>query len=292
MAGRALLLLICVGGLAGCLVQRRERIQAPAAAPILRSATLDELIAQVRARQDAIQTLQATVQIEPSVRSELRAEIVHYRDVRAFLLIRKPGFLRMIGQYPVVRSTAFDLASDGDRFGLHIPSKNRFLVGNSDGGKRSASGLENLRPQHILDALLVAAPGPGEESVRELATEGLKSYFVVQILRRAESGQLLLVRKLWFERVGLTLERLQMFDEQGELATDARYARYEETNGVSYPREIAVDRPLDHYGLILTVEELQFNQPLPDDKFQLRQPPGTELVDMEKTSSFQEASRG
>ena len=289
---RAFLLLICAGGLAGCLVQRRERIPAPAAAPILRSATLDELIAQVRAQQDAIQTLQATVQIEPSVRSDLRGEIVHYRDVRAFLLIRKPGFLRMIGQYPVVRSTAFDLASDGEHFGLYIPSKNRFLVGNSDGGQRSASGLENLRPQHILDALLVGATQPGDEPVRELATEGQKSYYIVQILHRAESGQLLLARKLWFERVGLTLERLQIFDERGELATDARYARYEETDGVSYPREIAVDRPLDSYGLILTVEELQFNQPLADDKFQLEQPPGTELVDLEKASSSQEATRG
>jgi outer membrane lipoprotein-sorting protein len=249
---------------------------------MLRNASLEELLDKVRAQQDAIQTLNATVEIQPSVTSELRGEIVTYRDVRAFLLIRKPDDLRMIGQYPVVRNTAFDLVSDGERFGLYIPSKNRFITGNSNGGKRSKSALENLRPRHILEAMLWEAPQEGrEEAALELATAGQKSYYIVLILRRGPAGKLALMRKLWFERAGLTLERLQIFDGEGAIATDARYSDYGDFSGVTYPQTVALDRPQDDYGLVLTISSLAFNQPLEDDKFVMQRPAGAEIVDLD-----------
>ena len=273
-------------GLTGCAVQNRRPLPPAPPAPSLQSATLQELLEQVARQQDAIQTLDATVQIEPTVTSEQRGEIITYRDVRAFLLIRKPAHLRMIGQYPVVRNTAFDLVSDGERFGLYVPSKNRYIVGNSQGGKRSKSPLENLRPQHILDALLVEGLAAGrEEAALEVATESQKSYYIVLILRRRDAGGLLLARKLWFERENLTLARLQIFDSTGAVETDARYSSYAEFSGIHYPQQIVFDRPQDDYGLMLTVAEMEFNQPLEDDKFQMAQPAGAELVDMEQTPS-------
>lgn len=273
-------------GLTGCAVQNRRPLPPAPPAPSLQSATLQELLEKVERQQDAIQTLDATVQIEPTVTSEQRGEIITYRDVRAFLLIRKPAHLRMIGQYPVVRNTAFDLVSDGARFGLYVPSKNRYIVGNSQGGKRSKSPLENLRPQHILDALLVEGLAAGrEEAALEVATESQKSYYIVLILRRRDAGGLLLARKLWFERENLTLARLQIFDSTGAVETDARYSSYAEFSGIHYPQQIVFDRPQDDYGLMLTVAEMEFNQPLEDDKFQMAQPAGAELVDMEQTPS-------
>jgi outer membrane lipoprotein-sorting protein len=220
------------------------------------------------------------------VTSEQRGEIVTYRDVRAFVLIRKPAHLRMIGQYPVVRNTAFDLVSDGDRFALYIPSKNRYVVGDSQGEKRSESPLENLRPQHILEALLVEGPEVGREvSALEVASEGEKSYYIVLILRHGNTENLSLSRKLWFERENLTLARLQVFDQDGEIEMDARYSEYREFSGVFYPQQIVLDRPQDDYGLMLSVTEMEFNQPLEDDKFQMARPAGAELVDLEKTPS-------
>ena len=273
-------------GLTGCAVQNRRTLPPAPPAVSLQSATLQELLEQVARQQDAIQTLDATVQIEPTVTSEQRGEIITYRDVRAFLLIRKPAHLRMIGQYPVVRNTAFDLVSDGERFGLYVPSKNRYIVGNSQGGKRSKSPLENLRPQHILDALLVEGLAAGrEEAALEVATESQKSYYIVLILRRRDAGGLLLARKLWFERENLTLARLQIFDPTGAVETDARYSSYAEFSGIHYPQQIVFDRPQDDYGLMLTVSEMEFNQPLGDDKFQMARPAGSELVDMEQTPS-------
>ncbi|MBI2819667.1 MAG: DUF4292 domain-containing protein [Acidobacteria bacterium] len=272
--------------LTGCMVRSRTPLPPAPLAPRLQNATLEELLEKVEKQQDAIQTLDAIVQIEPSVTSEQRGEITTYRDVRAFLLIRKPAHLRMIGQYPVVRNMAFDLVSDGERFGLYIPSKNRYIVGNSQGGKRSKSALENLRPQHILDALLVGGPEAGrEEAALDVATEGQKSYYIVLILRHGDAGRLLLARKLWFEREHLTLARLQIFDPEGNVETNARYSSYGEFSGISYPQQIVLDRPQDDYGLMLSVTEMKFNQPLQDDKFQMARPAGAELVDMEQTPS-------
>ena len=282
---KGLVVFSIAAGLNGCLVQKRTKLP-PAPPAALQSATLDELLEKVHKQQEAIQTLDATVEIEPTVSSAQKGEMVTYRDVRAFLLIRKPAFLRMIGQYPVVRNTAFDLASDGEQFGLYIPSKNRYITGNSREGKRGKSALENLRPQHILDALLVEGLQPGqEEAALEVAKAGQKSYYIVLILRRGQDGGLLLARKLWFEREHLSLERLQIFDARGQVATDAQYSSYGEFSGISYPQQIVLDRPQDDYGLALSVTQMRFNAPLEDDKFQMAQPAGAEIVNLEQTPS-------
>ena len=285
LASIALLFGVAVS-LAGCAVARRDRLPAAPATLPWKSATLDELLEKVRAQEGALRTLNATVEIQPSVSSALQGEVVTYRDVRAFLLIRKPADLRMIGQYPVVRNTAFDLASDGEHFGLYVPSKNRYITGDSRGGKRSKSALENLRPQHILDALLWESPEAGsEEAALEVASAGRKSYYIVLIVRRGPEGKLLLARKLWFEREALSLERLQMFDDNGEIATDAHYSDYGEFSGISYPQSIAIDRPQDEYGLVLSITNLELNQPLEDEKFRLERPAGAELVDLDQAAS-------
>ena len=203
-----LTLLLVLLATSGCTVQRRQRLPDAIQAPALQQATLEELLEKIQIQQDTIRTLQATVELAPSVTSPDKGEIVQYRDVRAFILIRKPAFLRMIGQYPVVRSTAFDMASDGDMFRLYIPSKNRFIIGKSREGRRSKSALENMRPQHILDALLVRGPEPGrEQAVLEVVSEVRNSFYIVHILRAEADGKLSLARKIWFARAALSLVR-------------------------------------------------------------------------------------
>ena len=270
----------------GCAVRQREAIPPSALSPAWKSATLAQLVEQVRDQQEAIETFQATVDIEPSVTRVEQAEVVHYRDVRAFILIRRPDDLRMIGLYPVARTTAFDMVSDGDEFSLYVPSRNRFIVGSSREGRRSESALENLRPQHILNALLWEAPDPElEQAVLEVSSEGAMSYYIVHILRSDREGNLVLARNLWFERKNLSLERLQIFNPSGEEVTDARYFDYREFDGIPYPQKISIDRPQDRYGLELSVTKLEFNLPLGDEKFHLEQPPGAELRKLEASSA-------
>ena len=270
----------------GCLVRSRERIQTSRPAAGWREATLAELLTGLRAQETAIRTLNATVDVEPSVSSAQQGEVVHYRDVRSFLLIRKPGWLRMIGLYPVVRSTAFDLTSDGEKFELYVPSKDRLVLGSSVSSKRSSSTLENLRPYHILDALLWRSPDPSKErAVLEVVDEPTQSHYVVHIITTNGAtngnGQLELARKFWYERAGLTLARLQIFDSGGVLATDARYSSYGEFGGISYPQNIVIDRPQDQYGLALRVTRLVFNEELGDEKFKMERPANATVMNLD-----------
>jgi hypothetical protein len=276
-----------------CLVRSREQFKTFRPDSGWKDATLDQLLTNLRNQEAAIKTLNATVDVEPSVSSAQKGEVVHYRDVRSFLLIRKPAWLRMIGLYPVVRNTAFDLTSNGDKFELYVPSKDRLVIGSAVSTKRSSSALENLRPHHILEALLWHGPDPSKEKAAlEVVDEPTASHFVVHILAVNGNGQLELARKLWFERAGLTIDRLQSFDSGGVLATDAKYSNYGNFEGISYPQNIVIDRPQDQYGLALRVTRLVFNEELGDEKFKMEPPENATVVNLDDSAAGANNTQG
>jgi outer membrane lipoprotein-sorting protein len=279
--------------LTGCLVRRRTKVAVEAQpAPPLKTASLPDLLAIVQKQEEAIRTLDATAIIEPSVNSPSKGEIVHYRDVRTFILLRRPGFIRMIGLYPVVENKAFDMTSDGETVRLYIPVKNRFIMGRNRSERRSKSALENLRPQVILDALLLKGPEPGkEQAVLESFSEAGSAYYIVHIIRIVPGQLGVLDRNIWFDRRTLEVVRIEMFNDDGEEVTDVLYAGYAPVSGIPYPQEIIVDRPKDLYGLHLSITNLQFNQPVSEDKFVLDQPPGSELIDSDQMPLAAEEGR-
>ena len=281
-AFHCLLFVLIIVSSSGCLVRSRERIRSYKPASGWKETTLTQLLESLRLEESAIKALNATVDVEPSVSSAQKGEIVHYRDVRSFLLIRKPGWLRMIGLYPVVRNTAFDLTSDGEKFELYVPSKDRLVVGSAVSTKKSSSALENLRPHHILDALLWRSPDPAKEKAAlEVVDEPTQSHYVVNILASNGNGELELARKLWYERAGLTMDRLQIYEPGGVLATDAKYSNYGDFDGISYPQNIVIDRPQDQYGLALRVTRLVFNEELGDEKFKMERPESATVVNLD-----------
>ena len=98
--------------------------------------------------------MQATVDIDTSVGGDKKGKVTDYQQIRGYVLARKPEMLRMIGLLPIVRNKAFDMVSDGQEFKLWIPPKNRFVQGRNDvKTPNPQQPLENLRPQHIYDAL-------------------------------------------------------------------------------------------------------------------------------------------
>src|SRR5213078_4052926 len=94
-----------------------------------------------------------------------KSKITEYKDILAYIVFKKPDKLRMIGLYPVVRTKAFDMAASGDEFHLHVPSRNRYLVGKGEIPQPSPNKLENLRPHHFIDALFVLPVDAAKEKV-------------------------------------------------------------------------------------------------------------------------------
>ncbi|MGA9390290.1 MAG: hypothetical protein WBV69_07585, partial [Candidatus Sulfotelmatobacter sp.] len=66
------------------------------------------------------------------------------------------------------------------------------------------------------------------------------------------------------------------------LVTDARYGDYKDYSGINFPSRIEIFRPQEEYDITLTMLKLEINKPLRDDQFALAQPPGAEVVHLDK----------
>ncbi|MGA1997438.1 MAG: DUF4292 domain-containing protein [Bryobacteraceae bacterium] len=237
------------------------------------SALLESIVREYRAVRD----FSATVDMVPALGSAEKNRITEYKDVRAYILFRKPAAIRIIGLYPVVRSKAFDMTSDGVSFKLYVPSRNAFVTGRNEIVQPSPNKLENLRPQHFVDALLVRPVDLKTEKVlmENLTDEDQASYILHAIHER--DGKLQLVRTIWFNRINLQISRQLIFDDKGNVLTDARYSEWKPYDNVAFPKHIEINRPQDEYGVVIDLVKMDINKGVADDKFVLEQPEGTTL---------------
>ena len=258
--------------------------------PVVQDATREELLDRYNLVAHNTKTLNATVELKPTAGSKYSGVIDEYHEVKAFLLAARPAQIRMIGQAPVVGSTVFDMASDGETFRVFIPSKHKFLVGTVAVEKNSSKPIENLRPQHLLDALLWPEIRKEESTtLREFNDENAR-YYVLTVLRGGY--QLEVLREIWFDRADLHVVRIETFGPKGLLVSDVHLADWlpienapsqntqaAPSDGLtSFPRAIRLERPHDDYKLDLQVTKISLNEEIPSERFKLEQPPGTELV--------------
>jgi len=288
---RAAAVLLAVLPLTGCLFRSRK-VEQPVNVVQLKTATQQELIDYINAQAAGIRSMQATVDIDTTMGGVKKGKVTDYQEIRGYVLARKPAMLRMIGLMPIVRNKAFDMVSDGQRFTLWVPPKNRFVVGRNDVETHNATQpLENVRPQHIYDALLLRRIDPENEIAvlendTELVTDA-KSHkvsradYVIDVIRNGEHGWAL-SRKIIFSRTDLLPHRQLLYDAQGNIATNALYGNYKDDGGMKFPWQIEIARPQEEYDITLNIVKLELNQPLPDDKFILEQPAGAEVVDLDK----------
>lgn len=242
------------------------------------------LIQRVAEQYDAVHDLNATVDMVPALGSAEKSRITEYKDVRAYIVFRKPADIRIVGLLPVVRNKAFDMVSNGTSFKLHIPSKGRFIVGQNEVSAHSQNKLENLRPQHFLDALLVRPVDPKEERpLLENYTDEENAAYILHLVRENGNGQLRLNRTIWFSRLTLQMVRQIILDETGNILTDARYSDWQYYGGVPFPKHIEINRPRDEYAVVITIVKADINKGVASDKFVLGQPEGTTLQTIGQT---------
>jgi len=288
-------LLLTLMSTTGCLFRTRPVEETYSKAP-LREATQDALIDSINQQAQKIQSLQATVDIDTSVGGAKKGQVTDYKEIRGYVLARKPAMLHMIGLLPIVRTTAFDMVSDGQDFKLWIPPKNRFVIGSNQMQMHNPDQpMENIRPQDIYDSLLIRPVDPEHEiAVLENGDEILhdaKGHRVLQedyeliVIRKVDGSQGVLSRKIVFSRTDLQPHRQYIYDDQHNLVTDARYANYKEYDGVSFPSRIEISRPQEEYDITLNMLKVEVNKQLRDDQFALQQPAGAEVVNLNRPQS-------
>jgi len=287
-------LLLAILPTTGCLFRTRP-VEDTYSKTSLRESTQAQLIEGINRQAETTQSLQATVDIDTSAGGVKKGHVTDYKEIRGYVLARKPAMLHMIGLLPIVRTTAFDMVSNGQEFKLWIPPKNRFVVGRNEVETHNINEpMENIRPQDIYEALLIRRIDPAEEiAVLENGFEILhdpKGLRVLQadyelvVIRKGEQGWKL-SRKIVFSRADLQPHRQYIYDEQGNLITDARYANYKDYDGVSFASRIEIYRPQEEYDIKLNMLKLEINKPLRDDQFALEQPPGADVVHLDKPQS-------
>jgi outer membrane lipoprotein-sorting protein len=284
MAPARVLIFLClifaiVLELSSCVVKRRLIVRngASRAQATLLVAGRDDLLKRITNQFNAIQNFSATVDMTPALGTAEKSHVTEYKEVRGYLLFRKPADIRIIGLVPVLRNTAFDMVSTGPTFKLSLPTRNEFIVGSNESPAPSAKKLETLRPQHFLEAILVRPFPPEDKALLENFTDASNAYYILHEVEESPPGGLDLLRDVWFSRVDLRMARQILLDKAGNILTDARYTEWRQFDDVPFPKHIEIDRPQDEYGVVLDVVKMDINKGVSDDKFVLNQPPGSTL---------------
>jgi len=288
-------------GTTGCLFRTRT-VEVRLSSAKLQTATQQELIDRLNHEASLIKTLNATVDIDSSVGGEKKGKVTDFKEIRGYVLVRRPNQLRMIGLFPIVRNKAFDMVSDGHEFKLSIPATNKFYIGHNQVIRDSSNPLDTVRPQSIYDALLLQPIDPQTEvAVLESSTEMVvdkqthklvqQPNYVLDVIRRTGQGWIL-ARKVVFDRTNLRPHRQIMFDELGNPTTDASYQVFKDYDGISFPSYIEIKRPQEEYDIRLIMVKLTLNQPISDDQFALQQPPGSLLVNLDDRTANASAKQG
>jgi outer membrane lipoprotein-sorting protein len=289
--------LLCLAFAAGCAVKKTTHV-APAQqiGPAL-SATKAQLMARYNTQAASVQSLNATVDLVLTAGSEYSGVIDQYHDVHGFILAQRPALIRMIGQAPVVAKDVFDMTSDGRTFRIFIPSQNKFLTGSDTLVRAAKKPIENLRPQHVLDALFWPGIPDGAPVLLEEFEASPNRYYILTMLRQGDSGPEI-ARKVWFDRADLSIARVQIYGPEGRLDSDIAYSDWSPSGGepgaappaagapaapaspapARFPHDITLRRPQEDYALEIRVTKLALNAPISADHFDLAQPPGSTLV--------------
>jgi outer membrane lipoprotein-sorting protein len=271
-------------GLTGCFRTTHivQRTQAP---DMYRSTSVENLERIISTRDASIKTLNATMLLTASTGGGKEGKVVTYTSFNGYIFVRKPNDLRVVLQLPVLRSRALDMVSTNNQFTLVYTTSHgdMWRQGNNTVATPSKNGLENLRPPVFFDSLTV--PGVSEdefvsltESTRVLQPPSKHQPAIEEpdynlaVLKRGEGNTLHTARVIHFSRVTLLPFQQDIYDDKNQVVTSATYDKYQEMNGIQFPMEINIRRPIDEYTLKLEVTKLTLNQPLENDQFELKIP--------------------
>jgi len=286
--GLVVAITLALPALNGCLVHTRKVAQAIMPANVL-SAAPQRLVDSINRQYDAVSAMSATVELTASEGGSLKGKEKTYTSFTGYILLRKPESLRVIGLAPFVRTRLFDMASDGETFKLWIPPKNELIEGVNTVTKESPNTFENMRPYIFFDSLLIRKIGPEDllllttvsPTVVNAKTKKLEIQpeYLLTVLQRQDGGNLLLAKRvIHFSRIDLRPVEEDIYDQNGQIQTQATYGALQKYGTQLFPGTITIKRPLEQYQIVISIQKLRVNLPLNDEQFELTGVPGTVKV--------------
>jgi hypothetical protein len=271
--------------LSGCLYHTHKVEKTTLAGPPM-DASVAQLVNGVNDRYTAINSLTATVDFQATTGGARQGKQTDITPFHGYILLRKPAMLRVLALLPVVRTHAFDLASDGKTFKLVIPPRSRAVVGSNTVTKPSTNGLENLRPDIFLDSVLVKSITPERlvylTSTSEIRKDGKKlvetpeyQLLIGEDVQEDPHLQVRVIkptRVIRFSRLTLLPIGQDIYGEDGGVETHVEYGPYKQFGTAHMPSSIVIQRPRESYQITISVQKVVVNQPLGDEQFALKIP--------------------
>lgn len=279
--------MLALPALTGCLWHTRRVPKAKMPVNVL-TATPEQLVQIVDQQYDAVNAMFAQVTFTATEGGSLRGSEKTITPFNGYIFIRKPESLRVIGYLPVVHSPAFDMASDGTAFKLWIPPKNEAIEGTNTVTEESANAFENMRPYMFFDSLLIPKIGPDDlltvtgdsNTIIDPKTKKLEiepEYLLTVESRQDNSNLLLVHRVIHFSRISLRPSEEDVYDQNGQIQTQALYGPLQTYGTEVFPGTITLRWPLQQQQILITIEKLKVNQPVNNDTFEVKIPRGAKV---------------
>jgi hypothetical protein len=286
----------------------------------LARANFDDLTKQLQPFTDlkSFRATQASLLFVDATASE------RYRyEADSILILERPDKIRMLIQKSAIGTKFVDMVSESNHFKVAVlnPAEYRgFLIGTNDAdysewlaqirgrGKEKESAIASARPFHFTEALMMRPLmlndprfvfGIEEALVEESDTRPgakkdarlIRSFYVISEVEVSLEGQgpSRVRRRFWFDRGnGARFARQQLFDQQGQLATEVQYSDYKKLNPDdtnTWPAVILVNRPHEGYSARLTFndEKFEINPQLLPATFILENTENLKVTDLDKT---------
>ncbi len=247
------------------------------------TATPQQLVQVIDQQYDAISAMFAEVTFTATEGGSLKGSEKTITPFSGVIILSKPESLRVIGFLPVVHTDAFDMASDGSTFKLWIPPKNEAIEGTNTVTQESSNAFENMRPYMFFDSLLIPKIGPGDlmtvtgdsNTVVDPKTKKLviePEYLLTVESRQGNSSLLLVHRVIHFSRINLRPSEEDIYDQNGQIQTQALYGPLQAYGTELFPGTITLRWPLEQQQILITIEKLKVNPPVNNDTFRLKIP--------------------
>ncbi len=221
-----------------------------------------------------------------------------YRSADCEVVIQRPANIYLKVEVPIVKVDVAQMSSDGEKFRVAVlqggscgEKCKKFVIGTNsadysklqknlntiENGKSESGNVNsfaNVRPQHITDAVLVRPTDAGkiylqtviyqveeDESQKKNSPlrKVMRGYYLLDELKKEENGELKILRRFWFDRVGgIRLARQQLFDSKDEIESDIVYGQEGNLGATgdykNLPMRIQVTRPKEKYTMSLTYQ--------------------------------------